>query len=144
MKTIAMGMVIMASLGGNATRNKEPVSLWLFFSDATSGAPKMARSAVDFVLARKGEVVLRPVLLVSDFRKLTGLSRKSPLVGVLEELKRLGKKELNVPLYDLQGLQLAKHLKLSRLPAVVLVVDAQAFVAVGDRVDLERLYGASK
>ena len=144
MKTLVMGMVIMASLGGNYSESKSTAAVWFFFDDTSSGAPKLARSAVEFVLSKKGEVTLRPVLLVSDFNKLTNLSKKSPLVGVLEELKGLGKKELNVPLYDIEGLQLAKHLRLTHLPAVVLVVDGKAFVAEGDRVDLERLYGASK
>ena len=149
MKTTAMGIVILASLGGGSSssrnpENEAPPTLWLFFDAETSGAPGAARQAVDFVLKKSGDVRLRPVLLVSDWKKLTHLSKKTPLVGVLEELKRLGQKELNVPLYDVEGLRLAGHLELSRLPAFVLVAEGRAHVAIGDRVDLGRLYGASR
>ena len=144
MKTTTMALLILATLGGGSPRTGAPPTLWLFFDAETRGGGELARRAVDFVLAKQGEVVLRPVLLVSEWKKLSHLSKKSPLVGVLEELKRLGRKDLNVPLYDLEGLQLAKHLELTRLPAVALVVDGRAYVAVGDSIDLQRLYGVKK
>lgn len=113
--------------------------LYFFFGEDSRGGDELARRVVPFILEKKGAILLRPVLLASDFAKLGRVKDESPIVRTLKELSKLGAKELDIPIYDLEGLSLAEAWKVNRLPALVLVQGGKAHKASGARVRPESL-----
>lgn len=116
--------------------------LYLFLSPDAEGAAAAARSAAQFMRKKRGEVRLRPVLLVDDFAALGRVGEEAPLYQATKELRSLG--PLEIPLYDEEGLALSERWKIRSVPAFVLVRDGKAHVASGSRVDLETLMECAK
>lgn len=136
MRPATLGLLcagLVGSGGGAADPEKAP-TLYLFLSRDAPGAGEVARRVVDFILERKGAVSLRPVLLVEDFATVGRLDEKSALFVALRELGRLSKDGLDIPLYDEEGLDLARSWKVRRLPALVLVAGGRAHAAAGSGV----------
>jgi hypothetical protein len=113
---------------------EEKATLYLFLSPRSEGGAAAARRARLFVETRKGLVLLRPVLLVSDFDSFGRLEEGSPADRTLRALGRI-----EVPLYDEEGLALARAWGISSVPAFVLVSRGRAHRALGAGADLEEL-----
>lgn len=112
-------------------------TLYFFFTPESGGAAEGARKAVEYVKARRDQVRLRPVLLVSKFEGVGKLDDKSPLYLALKELQALG--TLDIPMYDEDGLRLAEAWEVRSVPTFVLVAAGRAHRAVGPRANLNEL-----
>lgn len=112
-------------------------TLYFFFTPESGGAAEGAKRAVEFVKARRDQVRLRPVLLVSKFEGVGKLDDKSPLYLALKELQALG--TIDIPMYDEDGLRLAEAWEVRSVPTFVLVAAGRAHRAVGPRANLNEL-----
>jgi hypothetical protein len=139
-------------LGAPAARDEGPQAkdslegtLFFFFSGGDAFSPAAARSLAGSAVAPKAGVRVRPVLLVEDWKAWTKATPESPLFRTLRELGggRNGP-GVNIPVYDLEGLALARAWKLSRLPAFVLVAHGRAHVVYGTRIDLAEVSGCDQ
>ena len=140
MKAGMMALGLLATLsGGPSGTPAKPATLYFFFGSEDPNSPQLAARVVSFVKAARGRVVLRPVLLVEDWRGLGRLRTDSPLVRTFETLKAILGEDLGIPLYDERGLRLAKAWRVTRLPALAIVAGGKARVAFGTRVDPEEL-----
>ena len=109
--------------------------VYFFFSPAAPGAAVMARKAVklaETVSEDSARVSLRSVLLLDDFGMLSQPTRYPSFIETLEVLQEAHKGVLNLPLYDTEGLRLAKAWGVHTLPAIVLVKNGRAHVAEGN------------
>ena len=141
MKLAALAALLLGLVQGKeqpGTEAPEKLALYFFFSEKTEGAPEATRAVMTFLACHPGEGVLRPALLVQDWKELGQVTEESPLFRTLRELR--------VPLrvYDEEALRLAAAWKISRLPAAVLVRDGRAHVVQGTSLDLESLFRCSQ
>jgi len=138
---LVLGLDTLGLAQGKEQPGKEApgkLALYFLFSENSRGAPEAARAVTSFLACHPGEAVLRPELLVQDWKELGRVTEESPLFRTLRELR--------VPLrvYDEEALRLAAAWKISRLPAAVLVRDGRAHVVQGASVDLESLFRCSR
>jgi hypothetical protein len=113
-------------------------TLYFFFSPANPFSPAAAKTAS--AIAKKGKLRVRPVLLVEDWTAWKKPTEDAPLYRTLRELGgQSGPPGLGLPVYDLEGLRLARTWNLSQLPAFVLAAQGKAHVVYGTRLDLEDL-----
>lgn len=143
MRTWMIG-ILAASFGGPffapqdpSRRGEPPRTLYFFFSPAAAGSLEGAKRAVQFIKAGKGQVKLRPVMLLDDFSVIRKVEEASPLYKALKELQTLG--PLDIPLYDEEGLDLAQRWEVRSVPAFVLVAGGRAHRVLGPVVKLEEL-----
>jgi hypothetical protein len=114
--------------------------LYLFFSPDNPFSPAAAKTASAIAIAQKGKVRVRPVLLVEDWTAWKKPTEDAPLYRTIRELGgQSGPPGLGLPIYDLEGLRLARAWNLSRLPAFVLAAQGKVHVVYGTRLDLEDL-----
>jgi hypothetical protein len=143
MRTWMIGLLA-ASFGGPflaaqdpSKRGEDPRTLYFFFSPAALGSVEGAQRAAQFIKAQKGQVRLRPVMLLDDFSVIRKVEEASPLYKALKELQTLG--PLDIPLYDEEGLELAVRWEVRSVPAFVLVAQGRAHRVLGPVVKLEEL-----
>src|SRR5689334_9790417 len=91
MRTFLIGLVALAApLGAaQAQPGAGPRTLYFIFTPTSPGQAELARSVVDYVLARKGMLLLRNVLLVEDFGALGRVKEDAPFTKTLKELARI-------------------------------------------------------
>src|SRR5919198_768868 len=95
----------------------EDGTLYVFFSPENPFSPAAAKTLSAITFAQKGRVRARPVLLVEDWGAWKKPTQDAPLYRTVRELG--GRSEppgINLPVYDLEGLRLARSWKISRLP----------------------------
>lgn len=113
-------------------------TLYFFFSPDNPFSPAAAKTASAIAVAQKGRLKVRPVLLVEDWAAWKKPTQDAPLYRTIRELGgQKGPPGLGLPIYDLEGLRLARAWNLSRLPAFVLAAQGKAHVVYGARLDLE-------
>ena len=145
MKAGITALGLLATLGvGSAEDPAGPPTLYFFFGSEDPNSVTLASKVVATVKAARGRVLLRPVLLVEDWRGLGRLKKESPLVRTLQKLEDVLGKNLNIPLYDVEGLRLAKAWRITRLPALAVVAGGKAHVSFGTRVDPGELLKCAK
>jgi len=126
--------------GGRSPEETPERTLYFFFSPEPPSAPTAARALATLAKAGDGSLQVRPVLLVEDWKAWKKPSEKSPLTQAVRELAaRSEPRGVRLPVFDEEGLRLARAWKLSRLPAFVLVAHGKAHVVYGSRVALEEL-----
>ena len=89
--------------------------------------------------ANSGMTPIRPVLLLEKFTTLSRPSRHPSLIRALKILEKANGRGLDIPLYDEEGLRLAKSWGIRTLPAIVLVRKGRAHVFEGSRADPSEL-----
>jgi hypothetical protein len=139
---------VLALVGGAGARADDSPAktppdgtLFFFFSRTDPLSSAAAKSLGGLAAAPKGGGIrIRPVLLVEDWKAWKKPTEESPLFRTIRELGggRSGP-GVNIPVYDLAGLALARAWKLNRLPAFVLVAHGKAHVVYGTRIDLAEL-----
>lgn len=135
----------MALLGGMPTPSQaggapEEGTLYFFFSPENPFSPAAAKTASAIATTQKGRIKVRPVLLVEDWAAWKRPTEDAPLYLTVKALGGAnGPPGLNLPVYDVEGLHLARAWNLSRLPAFVLVAQGKAHVVYGTRLDLDDL-----
>lgn len=112
--------------------------LYLFVTPAAPDGDEAATRALRFVREHEGKVALRTVLLIEHFADLRGVTDKSPLTLTLRALGDPG--TYSIPLYDLEGLALARAWEIREVPAFVLVVRNRAHRVRGSRPNLADLW----
>ena len=142
---LAAVLALVGTPGAQADGPKPKASLdgtlFFFFSGTDPLSSAAAKSLGGLAAALKeGGVRMRPVLLVEDWKAWKKPTEDSPLFKTVRELGggRNGP-GVNIPVYDLEGLALARAWKLNRLPAFVLVAHGKAHVVYGTRIDLAEL-----
>ena len=126
-------------------RGKEQDTLYYFFSPETPSAPAGAKTLADFVKSRPGQFKVRPVVLVEHWEGLRKVTPESAIFKTIRELGHLREPEgVDIPLFDLEGLKLAKAWKITRLPAFVLVSRGRAHAIHGPNADLGSLLGCER
>jgi len=143
-----MVLVLGASFGAPMTPQVAPgqeaplATLYFFFSPSDAASVEAAKRATGFQRSRKGEVRIRPIMLLEDFSVLRKLEESSPLTKTLKELETAG--PLNIPLYDEEGLGLAERWEIRSVPAFVLVRKGRAHRALGPMAKLEELLSCTR
>jgi hypothetical protein len=142
MRLLTAGLLGFFGLPAAPSPSPEPgeCTLYFFFAPDSPGQAELAREVVDDVVARKGKIRLRTVLLVPDFGALGRLRDGCPFARTLGELARLSPgRPLDLGIFDEEGLALARRWSLARLPALVLVEGGTAHVATGSGTRLQPL-----
>jgi hypothetical protein len=120
-------------------------TLLFFFSPDTSSAPAAATTLSKLAKAKEGKIRVRPVLLVEDWKTFRSATEESPLYRTVRELGGRGDPPgVPIPIFDEDGLRLARAWSLSRLPAFVLISHGKAHLVYGSRVTLEDLLECRK
>jgi len=123
-----------------ASTAPENGTLYFFFSPENAFSPAAAKNLSAIAQRQKGKIKVRPVLVVEDWSAWKKPTEDAPLYRTVRELAGSnGPPGLNLPIYDLEGLRLARDWNLSRLPAFVLVAQGKAHVVYGTRIDLREL-----
>lgn len=144
----AAGALLLAGGGPSArasaqeSRAAAQATLYAFLAPGAAPTPEAARRILEFIRAEKGEVRLRPVLLLADYRLLVELTPDDPLAMALKTLGAPG--PLDIPLHDPEGLVLAERWKITSLPALALVRGGRAHRAIGGTADPARLMGCAR
>src|SRR6516225_9780538 len=87
----------------------EDGTLYLFFSPDNPFSPSAAKTASDIARREKGKIRIRPVLLVEDWGAWKKPTEDAPLFRTVRELGGRGEPPgINLPVYDLEGLRLAR------------------------------------
>ena len=134
--TLALGGVLLGAGSGKASDPVEPARLYFFFSPESPDAPALARKATELQRElRLKNIPLRPVLLLQDFRSLSRVTRYPSFVKTLQVLQGPKRGGLDIPLFDPEGLKMAKAWGLTILPAIVLVRNGKAHVLEGSHSD---------
>lgn len=92
--------------------------LWIFFSPSNGDLSTDWKEAHAFV-ARRKDLVLRPCLLVDDWKIIRPPSQA--FKESIESLARLTGKTFGIRMWDEEGLTLSRRVRLRRLPATVLL-----------------------
>src|SRR5688572_4529067 len=84
MKKGIAGLLMLAGVLGEGTSarggdEEERRTLYFFFSEKTPGAPEAAKAVVASLARGKGEIALRPALLVEDWSTFLKVGETSPL-----------------------------------------------------------------
>jgi hypothetical protein len=138
-----LGVAGAFSPGVQASADKD--TLFFFFSTESSEAPALARAVVRISKAKPGKLQIRPVILVEDWRRLRGVTEKSPIFQTVRELGRLRDPEgVDIRVFDEEGLRLAAAWKVTRLPAAVLVSRGKAHPVQGSQADLLSLFACER
>lgn len=117
---LLVALVLLGQDGPAGALRPAPVNtLYFFFSPQTRGED-LARRVIPFLKEKKGAIQLRPVLLVREFGTVEKVQEDSSFIRTLKEFSKLGDRELDIPLYDEEGLALAEAWKITRLPTLVL------------------------
>ena len=126
-------------------RANEPDTLYYFFSPETESASAGARILIAFAKAGHEKLKIRPVVLIEHWERLRKVTPESILWKTVRELGRLREPAgVDIPLYDVEGLRLAKAWKITRLPAFVLVSHGRAHAIHGPNADLGSLQGCDR
>jgi hypothetical protein len=142
--TVALGATLPV-WGMVQGRANEPDTLYYFFSPEAQTAQAGAKTLVDFAKAAHEKLRIRPVLLVEHWEGLRKVTPESVLWKTVQELGRLREPAgVEIPLYDVEGLALAKTWKITRLPAYVLVIRGRAHAIYGPNADLGSLLGCER
>jgi len=152
MKTLAWVVVALLVLIGvvfaqdlRATRGNSETEIAFFFSDSTKDIESASR-ALRALRAKHPSLRIRPVFLAEDFGSI--VKPTDDLTAGIRELKYAVGEEFSLPLYDEDGLALARQLKIDRLPAFGVIVTngdrRKAYVAYGSRANLEELLKCGK
>ena len=140
---LAPGLMIFGMLGAQTEGGKSDASLegtvFFFFSPDAPQSPAAAKARSVLAAALKGKFRIRPVLLIEDWKTFRKPTEDSPIYRTVRELGGGGPPGVSLPVYDLEGLRLARAWNLSRLPAFVLITQGKAHVVYGSRLDLEDL-----
>ncbi len=142
-KGMAALLAFIGVVGGQAPARGdegERKTLYFFFSEKTPSAPEAAKAIVAFLAKGKGEVALRPALLVEDWSTFLKVGEASPLYQTMRHFGKV----TPVQVFDEEALKLAQAWKITRLPAVVLVAHGRAHVLQGAVAGLEELLGCSR
>jgi hypothetical protein len=143
MKKVWAALLVLCVAGAEAPARgdeEEQRTLYFFFSEKTSSAPEAAKAIVAFLARNKGEVALRPALLVEDWSTFLKVGEASPLYLTMRQLG----KATPIQIFDEEALKLAQAWKITRLPALVLVAHGRAHVLQGGVIGLEELLGCSR
>lgn len=144
MRTVLVALVMTIGLVGRdvpaSGQEAERRTLYFFFSEKTSGAPEAAKAIVASLTRGKGEIALRPALLVEDWSTFLKVGEASPLYLTMRHLG----KATPVQVFDEEALRLAQTWKITRLPALVLVAHGRAHVLQGAVAGLDELFGCSR
>ena len=144
MKKALAGLLMMAGVLGGGTSARadeaERKTLYFFFSERTSSAALTLKAINVFIAKGKGDVALRPALLVEDWNAFLKVGETSPLYQVMRELG----KTTPVQIFDEEALKLAMAWKVTRLPAMVLVDRGRAHVLQGSAAGLEEIFRCSR
>jgi len=136
---LALGGAL-GSPSDDATTLAPEGTLYFFFAHDSSLSPAAAKALPGLAAAHKGELHIRPVLLVEDWKAFKKSSQGTPLSQTVRELSSLEQAlGLKLSVFDEEGLRLARAWKLSRLPAFVLIAHDKAHVVYGTRIDLKDL-----
>lgn len=143
-----LGLLGAAGAPADDAAVKAPLNgtLFFFFSRTDPLSLAAAKSLGGLAAAPKGGGVrIRPVLLIEDWKAWKRPTEESPLFRTVRELGG-GKNGpgVNIPVYDAEGLTLARAWRLNRLPAFVLVSHGKAHVVYGTRIDLADLSGCER
>lgn len=136
-------LALLGLIGGSPSaraEEKEPGTLYFFFSEKTSAAAEAAKAVVISLAKAPRDLVLRPALLVEDWSTFTKVAETSPLYRTIRALGR----DIPLQVFDEEALKLAQAWKITRLPALVLVERARAHVLQGAVAGLEELLGCSR
>lgn len=119
---VAAGVLALAAaLSAENARSARPGGsreLWFFFSPSAKGLAREAQALGAF-LTEHPEVVLRPCLLVKDWKDVA--QPGSDLADTIAALRALSGSLFSLPLWDEEGLRLARALGIERLPAYALL-----------------------
>ncbi len=142
-KAAWIAALLLAAVGLALAQDRRPprrdagVEIAFFFSDSTHDLESSAR-ALKALRAKHPDLRIKPVFLVEDFGSIANPSAE--FAAGIRELRYAVGQDFALPIYDEDGLALARRLKLDRLPAYALLVNGhRAFVACGTRVNLEEL-----
>lgn len=115
-------------------------TLYFFFSPDTPSAPAAASTLSKWAKAQEGKIHVRPVLLIEDWTTFRKATEESPLYRTVRELGGRGDPPgVPIPVFDEEGLRLARAWSLSRLPAFVLIARGKAHVIYGSKLSLDEL-----
>lgn len=134
---------LLGSAGGGLPARGEVAegrALYFFFSEKTPSAPETAKAIAAFMASGKGQVELRPALLVEDWNSFLKVDDSSPLYRTIRELG----KQVPLQVFDEEALRLALAWKITRLPALVLVANGRAHVLTGAVTGIDDLWGCSR
>ena len=86
---LTMPVLLGAALSGllGTPQDKKPATLYFFLSPGAGSAPEAAERAVRFIRKHKGDVRLRPVLLIEEFRALRCASQDTPFFKALRKTR---------------------------------------------------------
>ncbi len=111
-----------------------PRELVLFVSPGTPAASDAARR-----LRARGGVRTRVVILVNDFAKAGAWVDDDDARGFFKTLQESGLLTEGAPLFDEEGLELAKRLGIAKLPAFAVVDGGTVRLAYGAGVDVAEI-----
>ncbi len=139
LSVLTLALLFGANEGAAQSRTGHPAErvLYLFLSGEGAGEAEAARRATELVRGLRGSIRLRPVLLMSDFATLRKSDETSALFQTVKALGALG--QLDVPVYDEEGLAVAERWGVNRVPTFVLASPSQIHMVTGARVDLGSL-----
>ncbi len=142
-KTAWIAGLLLAAVGLALAQDRRPprrdagMEIAFFFSDSAPDLEASART-LKGLRAKHPDLRIKPVFLVEDFGSIANPSAE--FAAGIRELRYAVGQDFAAPIYDEDGLALARTLKLDRLPAYALLVNGQrAFVACGTRANLEEL-----
>ena len=126
-------------------RGSEADTLYYFFSPETETGPAGAKTLIAFAKVGHEKLRIRPVVLIERWEGLRKVTPEPVLWKTVQELGRLREPAgVDIPLYDVEGLALAKAWKIARLPAFVLVSRGRAHLVHGPSADLGSLVGCER
>ena len=136
-----LGLLVISPTGATEpgfepSRDQAPNPIYFFFSPEAPGSDKLAQEVVRLANeATPHATPIRPVLLLEDFGSLSQPSRHASLIRALKILGKANGRGLDIPLYDEEGLRLAKSWGIRTLPAIVLIRKGRAHVFEGSGID---------
>lgn len=138
MRIAALTMISLACVLDARAEERETRELWLFF-----GPEGVEMNRLGVVLEKHPGVVLRPCILVSDWKAIAEPS--DDLADTVKVLRSILGADWALALWDVEGLAFARAIGVDRLPAFVLVKNGRrAHVAYGAGADVEELLRCSK
>lgn len=135
---VAVGFSLAQDFG--AARPTSEPELAFFFSDSTKDL-EQATGAIRALRAKQPKLRIKPVFLVEDFASIA--TPTETFASVIRELRSVVGPEFALPIYDEDGLALARRIKIDRLPAFAVIAThgdtKRASLAYGSRANLEEL-----
>ena len=130
----SIGAVAWAAQAVRHQETSRPRELVLFVSPGSATAADAARQ-----LRARGGARTRVVLLVNDFMKAGAWIDDDAARSLFKTLQESGLLTEGAPLFDEEGLDLAKRLGVTKLPAFAVVDGGTARLAYGAGVDVAEM-----